>query len=125
MSYVSFFHGDVLSLIFVKDASVADAGAVVAASSEFLKATSVECLILSAACCLTGYFNGLGKTTFVMIQGLFAIFLVKIPYAWFASRQASPRLFQIGLSTVFAALFTLIICLIYYLICEEKFKDEG
>lgn len=125
MSYVSFFHGDVLSLIFVKDASVADAGAVVAASSEFLKATSVECLILSAACCLTGYFNGLGKTTFVMIQGLFAIFLVKIPYAWFASRQAIPRLFQIGLSTVFAALFTLIICLIYYLICKGKFKDEG
>lgn len=125
MSYLSFFHGDVLSMLFIKDASAEDAKAVIAASSEFLKATSIECLILSAAYCLTGYFNGLGKTTFIMIQGLFAIFLVKIPYAWFASRQTPPQLFQMGLSTVFAALFTLITCLVYYLIYEKNFRQSN
>lgn len=89
-------------------------GAVAAASWEFLRATSVECLLLSAAYCLTGYFNGLGRTRLVMVQGLCSIFLVKIPYAWWASRQAEPELFQIGLSTVWAALFSLVVCLIYY-----------
>ncbi len=124
MAYVSFFHGDTLSMIFIKDAAAADAGAVIEASAKFLKATSIECFILSVAYCLTGYFNGLGKTTFVMIQGLCAIFLVKIPYAWFASRQPDPQLFQIGLSTAFAAIFTLIVCFIYFFLCAGKSKAQ-
>lgn len=56
MAYISFFHGDALSMIFVKDTAAADAGAVIKASAEFLKATSIECFILSVAYCLTGYF---------------------------------------------------------------------
>ncbi|MDO4664580.1 MAG: MATE family efflux transporter [Erysipelotrichaceae bacterium] len=120
MAYISFFHGDVLSMIFLKDASAADAGAVIQSSVEFLKATSIECFILSIAYCLTGYFNGFGKTTFVMIQGLCAIFLVKIPYAWLASQQVHPQLFQIGLSMAFAAIFTLITCLIYFFLFTKK-----
>lgn len=120
MAYISFFHGDVLSMIFLKDTSTADAGAVIQSSLEFLKATSIECFILSIAYCLTGYLNGFGKTTFVMLQGLCAIFLVKIPYAWLASQQAHPQLFQIGLSTAFAAIFTLITCLIYFFLFTKK-----
>ncbi len=113
MAYVSYFHGDALSMIFVKDAAEGQA-AVIQASAEFLRATSIECFVLSIAYCLTGYFNGLGKTTFVMAQGLCAIFLVKIPYAYFASRKPAPQLFDIGLSTAYAAVFTLVVCLIYY-----------
>lgn len=82
-------------------------------SAEFLRATPIECFALSAAYCLTGYFNGLGKTTFVMLQGLCAIFLVKIPCAYFASRKPTPELFDIGLSTAYAAILTLTTCLIY------------
>lgn len=120
MAYISFFHGDSLSLIFIKDVSAADSAAVIKASAEFLKATSIECFILSVAYCFTGYFNGLGKTTFVMIQGLCAIFLVKIPYAWYASRQPDPKLFQIGLSTAFAAIFTLAVCFMYFFYTQGK-----
>lgn len=120
MSYVSYFHGDLLSMIFIKDTATADAAAVIAGSAEFLRATSIECFVLSIAYCLTGYFNGMGQTTFVMIQGLCAIFLVKIPYAWIASTQANPQLFQIGLSTAFAALFTLVVCLAYFFYQSRK-----
>lgn len=108
MSFISFFHGDLLSTAFIRDPEV------IAASAEFLKATSIECFILSVAYCFTGYFNGMGRTTFVMVQGLCSIFLVKIPYAWFASSKADPQLFNIGLSTVWAALFTLVVCALYY-----------
>ncbi|MBO5488159.1 MAG: MATE family efflux transporter, partial [Eubacterium sp.] len=103
MSWLSFFHGDLLSRIFIKELPVINASAV------FLKATAIECFILSIAYCFTGYYNGLGKTTFVMAQGLCAIFLVKIPYAWFASSRPEPSLFQIGMSTAYAAAFTLIV----------------
>ena len=113
MAYAAYFHGDALSMIFVSNAAEGQAE-VIRDSAEFLRATSIECFVLSIAYCLTGYFNGLGKTTFVMAQGLCAIFLVKIPYAYFASRKPSPQLFDIGLSTAFAAVFTLAVCLIYY-----------
>lgn len=109
MSYLSFFHGNLLSRIFIKEIPVINA------SAEFLKATAIECFILSIAYCFTGYYNGLGKTSFVMAQGLCAIFLVKIPYAWFTSRQPEPQLFQIGMATALAAVFTLIVCVFYYI----------
>lgn len=119
MAYVAYFHGDALSMIFVNEAAEGQA-AVIRDSAEFLRATSIECFVLSVAYCLTGYFNGLGKTTFVMLQGLCAIFLVKIPYAYFASRKPVPKLFDIGLSTAYAAAFTLIVCLIYYFYSRRK-----
>ena len=82
-----------------------------------------------AACfriyCLTGYFNGLGRTTFVMIQGLCSIFLVKIPYAWFASMQPEPSLFQIGMSAAWVAVCTLLLCVCYYIHCRRKDKVPG
>lgn len=114
ISAFAFFQGDLLSTAFIDDAPV------IAASAEFLKATSIECFVLSIAYCFTGYFNGLGKTTFVMAQGLCAIFLVKIPYAWFASSRPEPVLFNIGFSTVLAALFTLAACVAYYILRSRK-----
>ena len=119
MAYVAYFHGDTLSMIFVSNAAEGQA-AVIQDSAEFLRATSIECFVLSIAYCLTGYFNGLGRTTFVMLQGLCAIFLVKLPYAYFASQKPTPKLFDIGLSTAYAAVFTLTICLIYYLYSRRK-----
>lgn len=119
MAYAAYFHGDALSMIFVSETADGQA-AVIRDSAEFLRATSIECFVLFVAYCLTGYFNGLGKTTFVMLQGLCAIFLVKIPYAYFASQKPEPKLFDIGLSTAYAALFTLTVCLIYYVYSHRR-----
>ncbi len=116
LAYLSFFHGASLSTLFIKGGETA----VLDASAEFLKATSIECFILSIAYCLTGYFNGIERTTFVMVQGLLSIFLVKIPYAWFASTRSNPSLFQIGMSTAWAAVFTLLLCLWYYIHCNRQ-----
>lgn len=114
MSYLSFFHGNLLSQIFINELPV------IHASAEFLKATAVECFILSIAYCFTGYYNGLGKTAFVMAQGLCAIFIVKIPFAWSATYRFEPRLFQIGMSTAYAAVFTLMVCAFYYICMGRK-----
>ena len=116
LAYFSFFHGESLSRLFLKGNETA----VLSASAEFLKATSIECFLLSIAYCFIGYFNGVQRTTFVMAQGLLSIFLVKIPYAWFASTRPEPSLFQIGMSTAWAAVFTLIVCAGYYWLCSRK-----
>lgn len=116
LAYFSFFYGDVISTLFIKDNEIN----VLEASAQFLKATSIECFILSIAYCFTGYFNGIERTTFVMIQGLLSIFLVKIPYAYLVSTYPNVSLFQIGLSTVWAALFTLLLCIWYYIRLRRK-----
>ena len=108
LAYTSFFHGDFMSQFFVKDL------AVIEASAQFLKATSLECLFFSLACCFDGYFNGIEHTRFVMIQGIVAALCVRIPYAYFASLQPHPQLFNIGLSTAFAAFFMLVMGTLYY-----------
>lgn len=113
-AYLSFFHGDVLSRLFIEDPEV------IYASSEFLKATSMECFLLSIAYSFNGYFNGIQKTAFVMLQGLGAIFLVRIPYAYFASTRPDPALFNIGLSATFAAVFMLIAAAGYYIVRSKK-----
>lgn len=116
LAYLSFFHGEVLSTLFIKKEETA----VLSSSAEFLKATSIECFVLSIAYCFMGYFNGIGKTTFVMVQGLLSIFIVKIPFAWFASTRSNPNLFQIGMSTAWAASFTLLLCIWFYLHCKKR-----
>lgn len=108
MAYLSFFHSDALSRLFIGDV------AVIAASAEFLKATALECFILSMAYCYDGYFNGIEKTTFVMVQGIIAALFVRIPYAYYASIQPAPSLFNIGLSTALAAAFMFVVCSGYY-----------
>lgn len=113
---VTFLKGDVLASLFVRDGDTQ----VIAAASQFLKATSIECFTISIAYCFTGYFNGNGKTTFVMAQGMLSTFLVRIPWAWYASTKADPRLFEIGLSAAFAAVFTLSGCIIYYVWHRKK-----
>ena len=104
---VAFCFGQPLSMIFIRDPQVT------AASAEFLRATAIECFLLSLAGCLTGYFNGLGHTAFVMAQGLGAIFLVRIPFAVFAAGQPEPSLFAIGLSTALSAGSSLLTCLLF------------
>ena len=119
MAYLSFFHGDTLSLIFTKDPQV------IAASSLFLKATAIECLVLSISYCFDGYFNGIEKTTLVMVRGVAAALLVRIPYAYYASTRPDSSLFQIGLATAFAAIFMLIFCCAEYIIRRSSHTEIG
>ena len=114
MAYLSFMHGDLLSRIFISDTDVIEA------SSEFLRATAIECFILGLAYAFNGYFNGVEKTGFVMLQGLVACLLIRIPYAYFASISDNPSLFNIGMSVAYAAIFMLVASAIYYFIDRHK-----
>lgn len=118
MAYLSFFHGDSLSLLFTSDPQVIEA------SSLFLKATAIECFVLSISYCFDGYFNGIEKTTLVMVRGVAAALLVRIPFAYYASLRTDTTLFQIGMSTAFAAMFMLVFCCVEYVIRGKK-QNKG
>ena len=53
-----------------------------------------------------GYFSGLGKTVFVMAQGILGAFGV--------SRLLNVRLFYIGLATPCSTVVQVLLCLLYY-----------
>lgn len=113
---LGFFGGGALSSLFIDDA------AVISVSAEFLKATSIECFILSIAYCFAGYFNGVGRTRFVMAQGIIAVLAVRVPFAWYMSTRPDPVVLNIGLSETAAAIFALAACAAYYAVSSHGKK---
>ncbi len=107
MFYIAFFHGDLLCGLFSRDSEV------VAAGFDYLRAYGIDCLLTCFLFCFIGFFNGLGETGFVMIQGIAAAFLVRIPVAWWMSRTTG-RLFYIGLGIPSATVIQIIACFIFY-----------
>lgn len=114
MAYFSFFHGEMMSAIFSNDP------AVIAAAAQYLKAYAIDTLLVSVMFCMTGYFNGCGKTTFTMVQSVLGAFCVRIPFSFFMSRMVPVNLFHIGLATPASSLVQTIMCVVYYYWMNRK-----
>lgn len=112
--YFNFFHGDLLASIFGNDPDV------ILQAADYLKAYAIDCLLTSFLFCFIGYFSGIGKTVFVMAQGIFGAFAVRIPVSFFMSRLANVRLFYIGLATPCSTLVQVALCLGYYWLLSKK-----
>ena len=65
------------------------------------------------------YFNGYGKTLFVMLQGIVGAFGVRIPVSYLMSRIAGVSLFQIGLATPCSTVVQILLCLGYFLLLRR------
>ena len=107
--YFSFFHGYAMAGIFARDPQV------VAAAADYLKAYAIDCILTSFLFCFVGYFNGCGKTFFVMVQGIVGAFCVRIPVSWFMSRMAGVTLFKIGLATPCSSAVQILLCAAYFI----------
>ena len=115
----TFFRGDLLSMIFARDTDI------IMASWEYLKAYAIDCLFTSILFCMTGYFNGLGKTAFVMAQALVGAFCVRIPVAWIMSKKMPGVLFYLGLSTPASSIVQLAMCVIFFVILKKRGELDG
>lgn len=100
--------GDLLAGIFAND------HAVILEAADYLKAYAIDCLLTSFLFCFVGYFSGLGKTVFVMTQGILGAFGVRIPVSFAMSRLPNVRLFYIGLATPCSTVVQVLLCLGYY-----------
>lgn len=116
MGYLSFFHGNLMAGIF------ADPGetAVIGAAADYLRAYAIDCLLTSFLFCFLGYFNGCGKTLFVMAQGIIGAFAVRIPVSYFASKAAGATLFSIGLATPASSAVQILLCTVYLFVLVKK-----
>ena len=114
MFFLAFFHGDMLAGIFSSDTSV------ILAAADYLKAYAIDCLFTALFFCYTGFYNGVGQTKFVMLQGIIGAFCVRVPVSYFMSRQPEPSLFKIGLATPFSSIVQLVLCLGFMIIWTKK-----
>lgn len=69
-----------------------------------------------------GYFNGNGKTLPVMLQGITASFLVRVPFSWLFSLKEHPSLVEIGFAVPLASIYGIIFFTICYIISRKKEK---
>lgn len=114
--YCAFFHGDLMASVFARDT------AVIMAAADYLKAYAIDCILTSFLFCFVGYFNGCGKTLFVMIQGICGAFCVRIPIAYIMSRIAGVSLFQIGLATPASTMIQIVLCIGYFVVCRKQYS---
>lgn len=119
MGYFSFFHGDILAGIFADSEETQ----VISAAADYLRAYAIDCLLTSFLFCFLGYFNGYGKTVFVMAQGIIGAFAVRIPVSYFASRMAGATLFSIGLATPASSTVQILLCTAFFIFLLRKEKN--
>ena len=108
MFVLAFWFGDLLAAIFTHDAGV------IALAATYLKAYAIDCILVCPLFNLLGFFNGCGRTTFVMLQGLVQSFAVRLPLAVIFSQLPNTSLFLIGLAYPIASVFGIVLCLIYF-----------
>ena len=116
MFFLTFFHGDVLAGIFSSEENV------ILAAADYLKAYAIDCLFTAIFFCYTGFYNGIGRTKFVMIQGIIGAFCVRVPVSYFMSIQPEPSLFHIGLATPASSILQLLMCLGFMGVLRYKKK---
>lgn len=114
MFFLSFFHGGTLAGIFSSDTMVIDAAA------DYLKAYAIDCMLTAIFFCYIGFYNGIGLTKFVMIQGILGAFCVRVPVSWFMSRQPGVTLFDIGLATPMSSALQIVLCIDCMLYLKKK-----
>ncbi len=112
----SFFRGDILASIFSKDSQV------IASAHLYLKAYAIDTFFTAFMFCFIGYFNGMGKTFFSMVQGLVGGIAIRIPMVLIMRNIPNTNLFLIGLSTPIATFCQILMCFAYYLVIRKKDK---
>ncbi len=116
MFYVSFFHGDLLAKIFSKDAPI------IGAAADYLRAYAIDCILTCFLFCFIGFFNGMGNTTFVMLQGILGAFAVRVPVSIFMSKWEPVKLFHIGLATPCSTMLQIILCFGFFFLTKKSRK---
>ncbi|MFI3314771.1 MAG: MATE family efflux transporter, partial [Rikenellaceae bacterium] len=116
MSYMCFFHGNMLLSIFNQDPEV------IAAAGLYLDAYVVEMLLVSALFCLVGYLNGCGATIYVMIQGVVGAIVIRLSLTYIFSLVEPVSLFRIGLATPIATAVQVLMCIFFISKVDKKTK---
>lgn len=118
ISLISFFKGDIPSMIFSSDPLV------IARSWEYLKGFSLEAIVTSVLFSFMGYYNGHGETFWVMLQGIAQSLIVRLPLSIYMAGLPNTNLTYIGFAAPAATIFGILLNVIYFAYFQKKMKMQ-
>ena len=114
----TFLKGNLLAMIFAKDAEV------IMQAHDYLKAYAIDTFLTAILFCYIGYYNGCGNTFFVMLQGIVGAFCVRVPIVILMSNLPDTTLFHIGLATPSSSVFQILLCLLFMFYKKHKKQPQ-
>lgn len=119
ISIMSFFKGDVPAALFTNNPAYIERAA------EYLKGFSPEAVLTCVVFSFIGYFNGHSKPLPVMLQGITASFLVRVPLSYLFSLKEGATLVDIGIAVPLASVYGIIFFSVCYLFTIRKMKKTA
>ncbi|MDO5581361.1 MAG: MATE family efflux transporter [Planctomycetia bacterium] len=86
---------------------------VVRAGTLYMKSFSFDFLLVAFVFCQTGFFNGCGRTRFVMVNGIIAALLLRLPLSWLFGIGMNGDLWMIGLAAPLASFVQIFVGFLY------------
>lgn len=105
---MTFFRGDIPASLFTSNELF------VLRAAEYLKGYSFEAILTCIVFSYIGYFNGHGFSLPVMLQGISASFLVRVPLSYLFSLKEDASLFTIGLAVPLASVYGIVFFTAFY-----------
>ncbi len=96
--------------------------AVIILGGQYMRGYIFDCIFAGIHFSFSGYFSGVGRSGLSFIHNVIAVFCVRIPLAYLASRAFSDTLLPMGLATAAGSLTSVIICLFLFMWLERKRK---
>lgn len=115
----AFFRGDIPSMLFTSNQQY------IARSAEYLKGFSPEAILTCFVFSYIGFFNGHGKTMPVMLQGISASFLVRVPFSYLFSLKEGATLMDIGMAVPLASVYGILFFTICYFVYLKNCKKQN
>lgn len=113
-----FFRGDIPSMIFTSNSQY------IARSAEYLKGFSAEAILTCFVFSYMGFFNGHGKTMPVMLQGISASLLVRVPLSYVFSLKEGATLVDIGIAVPLASVYGIVFFTLCYLFYLKNYRKQ-
>ena len=118
-----FWAEEILQLFSSSEAEVIRLG------SGYLRSYTLDCMFAGVHFCFSGFFCAYGKSLYSFIHNILSIVIFRIPGALLASIKFPDTLYPMGLAAPIGSFFSIIVCLVFYLIlikksCQEAMPDS-
>lgn len=99
--------------------------AVVRSGFAYLKGFAPETIMTVVLFSMVGYFNGSGRTLWVMVQGLVQTLLARLPLAYCMSIQPNASLTKIGLAAPVSTAVGILLNVAFYIYLDRRTKKDA
>ncbi len=93
-------------------------------SAEYLNGFCLEAVVASISFCFIGFFNGYGRTWFVMFQGICQSLAVRLPVAYIMSIRHPESLTYIGSAAPTATCVGIVLNLVFFIVMQRRLARD-